>query len=158
MPFLWHWLQKILHLAANFNFMQWTCWKCLKEERISNPKNSVWPAGLFWNWMYYWADAFQKLSYNRLWIYLRARRKLQRHRCNKMDWRAYFLLVFHFPKSFGGTKSSLHFWSLSSRYFFYRFSSKFSYPMQSNNYKIVLQYRDNTEKLTGQHLGESYPT
>ena len=30
-----------------FNYMQWTSEKFLSAERISNPKNTLWEAGLF---------------------------------------------------------------------------------------------------------------
>ena len=39
-----------IQFGATFNYMQWTSEKCLSEERISNPKNTVWQAGLFRNW------------------------------------------------------------------------------------------------------------
>ena len=111
-----------------FNYMQWTSEKCLSEKRISNPGNSVWQAELFWNWIHYWANSFQKLSYIRLWIDLHAGRKLQRRRYNKMDWKAYSHLGFLFLKFCERTNFPLQLWSSSSRYLFYRCSWKFSSP------------------------------
>ena len=43
-------LQQNLHLGAKFNYKQWTSEKRLAEESISNPRNSLWQAGLFRHW------------------------------------------------------------------------------------------------------------
>ena len=39
--------QQSIQFGATFNHMQWTSGKCLSAERISNPRNSLWQAGLF---------------------------------------------------------------------------------------------------------------
>ena len=134
--------QQHIQFGVTFNYMQWTSEKCLSEERISNPRNSVWQAGLFQNWIHSWANTFQELSCIRLWINLRARRRLQRHRYRKTDWKAYSHFRFHFLKSCEGTIFPFQLWLSSSRYFLYWCSWKFSSPKQSSNEKFVLWHRD----------------
>ena len=40
-------LQQKIQFGATFNYMQWTSEKCVSGERMSNPRSSLWQAGLF---------------------------------------------------------------------------------------------------------------
>ena len=42
--------------------MQWTSEKCLSEERISNPRNSLWQAGLFRYQLHEWKKLFKNIA------------------------------------------------------------------------------------------------
>ena len=58
LSWLWDFHQVNIQLVTTFNYMQWTSWKHLSEERISNPGISASQAVLFWNWIHLWALAF----------------------------------------------------------------------------------------------------
>ena len=74
-----------IQFGPPFNYMQWTSEECLSAERISNPRNSLWKAGLFRYQVHERTETVQKLSKNRLWVNLCLRWKLQRHKYNNLD-------------------------------------------------------------------------
>ena len=78
--------------------MQWTSEKCLSKERISNPRNSLWQAGLFRYQLHEWTKILQKFSNSRLWINLCPRGNLQRHQCNNLDRETCPDICIHFFK------------------------------------------------------------
>ena len=55
-----------IQFGAKFNYMQWTSEKCLSEDRKSNPRNSLWQAGLFRFQVQEWTKTLQNLSKIRL--------------------------------------------------------------------------------------------
>ena len=65
--------------------MQWTSEKCLSEERISNPRTSLWQAKLFRYQVHEWTKTLRKFSKIRLWIDMCPRGDLQRHKYNNLD-------------------------------------------------------------------------
>ena len=86
LPQSWHFFQQNIQFDTSFNSMQWTSENCLSEERISNPTNSLWQAGLFRYQVHELTKTRQKLSNIRLWINLCPRGNLQRHKYKNLDW------------------------------------------------------------------------
>ena len=72
--------------------------KCLPEERISNPRNSLGQAGLFWCQVNERTKTFQTFSNFRLRIDLCPRGDLQRHNYNNLDRETCPDICIHFIK------------------------------------------------------------
>ena len=86
--------------------MQWTSEKCLSEERISNPRNSLWQAGLFQYQVHEWTKTFRKFSNVWLCISSCPRANLQRHKYNNLDKETCPNICINFFKPCGRTRTN----------------------------------------------------
>ena len=100
---MWPFFQQNCQFGAIFNYRQWTSEKCLSEESLSNPRNSLWQAGLFRYQVHEWTKILQKLSNLRLWIDLCPKGDLQRHKYNNLDRETCAGICIHFFKPFERT-------------------------------------------------------
>ena len=138
--------QQNIQLGATFSDLQWTSKKYLSEERISNPRISLWQGGLFRYQLHEWTKALPKFSNIRLWINYYPRGNLQRHNYNNLDRERCPDICISSFKHCGRTNFPLQLWSSSPRCNFYWSSWKFSFAKQNENEKLVPWNRDNNKE------------
>ena len=128
----------LFNSTLNFEQNLTTCSeKFLFEERITNPRNSLWQAGssTLVN------QTFQKISNIRLWINLFPRRDLQRHKYNNLDRETCPNICINFFTLCGRTNFPLQLWPSSPPCIFYWSSWKFSFPKQSERENLFLDIK-----------------